>query len=106
MTPNYFFHSGLDEELFIGPMNTDTSEAILLGFYVVHDKLMWAHTDPRSLGQSFSISDEECSEVRTDLDINSQNRRDNYLKFAAPLIHRYTNGNVILPPKQKIQSTG
>jgi hypothetical protein len=87
-------------------MNTDTSEAILLGFYVVHDKLMWAYTDPRSLEQSFSVSDEECSSVRTDIDINSQVRRDNNLKLAAPLIHRYTNGNVILPPKQKNRSTG
>ena len=94
--------AGLDEELFVGPVNTDTSEAILLGFYVVHDKLMWACTDPRS---PVSISDEECSPVRTDVDIDLQIRRDNNFKFAVPLIHRYTNGNVILPPKKVNRSS-
>ena len=102
--PHTICSAGLDEELFVGPMNTDTSEAILLGFYVVHDKLMWSYTDPRSLEQPFSISDGECSSVRTDGDINLQFRRDDDLKFAAPLIQRYTNGNVILPPKEKNKS--
>lgn len=88
-----FFHPGFDEELFVGPMNTDVSEAILLGFYVVNDKLKWSYNNPKSTELSLSISDDEFS---SSVQISRENE-----KFAVPLINRYTNGNVILPQKKK-----
>ena len=87
-----FFHPGLDEELFVGPMNTDVSEAILLGFYVVNDKLMWSCNNPKFTELSSSISDDKCSSVQIPREKG---------KFSVPLINRYTNGNVILPQKKK-----
>ena len=82
-------------------MNTDVSEAILLGFYVVNDKLEWSCNDPRSTEQSLSISDRECSSLLPNIDISTPIKKEEKDTFSVPLIHRYTNGNVILPLQKK-----
>ena len=65
---------GLTDVYYEGSLNTDSAEAVLLGYYVVHERLHWA-----------------------------QNTKGN--GFEDTLVERYSNGNVVLPPKKKIEKT-
>ena len=77
-------------------MNTDAAEAILLGHYAVSDKLKWR-------GSRRTIENRE-TQSGVNLDGDNENRSQvvqTYAVdelFAIPLIDRYSNGNVILPP--------
>ena len=71
--------SGLTNTNISRPMNTDTSEAILMGYYVVIDKLKWGSQPLKS--DVYYRSDKSCVSL-------------------SRIVDRYTNGNVILPIKQ------
>ena len=77
-------------------MNTDAAEAILLGHYAVSDKLKWRGSKriPKNMeiqnGINLNDDDDNRSQVVQTYAVDEL--------FARPLIDRYSNGNVILPP--------
>ena len=77
-------------------MNTDAAEAILLGHYAVSDKLKWR-------GSRRTIKNME-TQNGINLNDDSENQSQQIQTYAVdglfvkPLIDRYSNGNVILPP--------
>ena len=73
------YRAGLADGYVEGPMDTDAAEAILLGFYAVRAKLGWVVHDA------------------------AQQRQQ---QFLPTLVERYTNGNVVLPPKTRGTSRG
>lgn len=82
--------TGMEENFYQGPMNTDAAEAILIGHYAVNDKLKWSsqHAQKKSNNGIDSEIKEESA--------MSQKQETIY---PTPLIERFSNGNVVLPSR-------
>lgn len=110
----------MDATYYNESMNTDAAEAILIGHYAVNDKLKWknSHGDGdsnsdrdrnKNLMIASNIQNEESLILNSSLNLNSHHITDTpptmYKSkgskelFSAPLIERFSNGNVVLPPK-------
>ena len=103
----------MDATYYSQTINTDAAEAILIGYYAVNDKLKWP-ISLRELSQQSdtSIVDSCILNNPTDMNIIAENVGIAYespkgkkeLKkrlFDVPLVERFSNGNVIPPPKVK-----
>ena len=77
-------------------MNTDAAEAILLGHYAVSDKLKWRGsrrtTKNMEIQNGINLNDDDDNRSQV---VQTYAVDDLFVK---PLIDRYSNGNVILPP--------
>lgn len=106
----------MDATYYNQSMSTDAAEAILIGYYAVNDKLKWknSHDDSdrdrnKYLINASNIQNEESLTSNSSLEPNSLHITDTPATmykskeikelFSAPLIERFSNGNVVLPPK-------
>lgn len=92
----------MDVDYYEGPMNTDAAEAIMIGHYAVNDKLLWSSQKSLALQKSTIIPTSD-SIANSDSDIELQPLTQREGMFSLPLIERYSNGNVVLPPRTKTE---
>jgi hypothetical protein len=70
------------------PINTDAAEAILIGYYAVHCRRLFIPAGSESQSQGL-----------TDMGSEASSSSRMILPSSKPLVERYCNGNVVLPPR-------
>ena len=103
--------TGLDAKYYSQRINTDAAEAILIGYYTVNDKLKWKISSREIFEDSnTSIGDLCIPNNSTNSNFIAETAGIVYAShegkkvmkkrlFSIPLVERFSNGNVIPPPK-------
>ena len=103
--------TGLDAKYYSQRINTDAAEAILIGYYTVNDKLKWKISSRETFEDSNTSIGTLCIPSNsTDSNIIAETAGIVYTShqgkkemkkrlFSIPLVERFSNGNVIPPPR-------